>query len=282
MKPKKNKALNLLKYAKDYLSDKNIQDSDLEAKHIVSFVLDINHSDLFLNNSLKYHFIDFIKAKRMLKKRVKGMPLQYILKEQEFYGLKLYVDKRVLIPRSETELLVEKALNHAKEFKSPKILDLCTGSGCIAIAIEKNLSNAEVFASDKSKNALRIAKKNSKKNQAEVTFYKSDLLKDIDKSFDLIVSNPPYINKEDYNMLDKKVLDYEPKLALLGGDDGMDYIEIISKQAKQKLREKGYLLLEIGCDQKAITCECLKKYGYKDIRAFADYSNHDRIVVGRK
>lgn len=282
LKQAKNDTIQILNFAKDYLKRNEILDSELEAKYIVSFVLGLSFPNLFLKKDFKVSAGQHKKISRMLKKRTKGVPLQYIFKQQEFYGIKFFVDKRVLIPRIETELLVEMALELAQEFESPKILDLCTGSGCIAVAVKKNMHNANVYASDKSKKALRVAKKNALANDVDIEFYQSDLLEDINNTFDIIVSNPPYINKEDYYMLDKKVLDFEPKIALFGGDDGMDFIEEIIVNAKDKLNEKGYMLFEIGYDQKAVTCSRLEKQGYCDIKSFSDYSGFDRIIVGRK
>jgi len=282
LKKMKLPAIELYKFASEYLEKNGVLESNLEAKYIVSSVLGVSFSDIFLDKSISCRARDFRKIKRLLKQRTNGKPLQYVLKEQEFFGLRFYVDKRVLIPRSETELLVEKALEISKEFVKPKILDLCTGSGCIAVAIAENLDSALITASDISGKALRVAKKNARANGSNIRFYRSDLLKSIRAKFDIIVTNPPYINSRDYNELERKIIDFEPKNALDGGEDGADYIRKIVSQVNKKLFDGGYLVMEIGYDQKTLVSEFLKQNGYRNIKSFSDYSGFDRIVMARK
>jgi release factor glutamine methyltransferase len=255
-------------------------ENDIEAKLIVSHVLNIGLNDIYVKKDIAVSLRDKRRIEKLTKLRLKGQPLQYVIGKTEFFGYPFYCDKRALIPRDETELLCEKALELLND--SDRVLDLCTGSGCIGITLKKQRPKISVTCSDQSSKALRVAKKNAMLNSINIAFVKSDLFNKIHGTFDLIVSNPPYINLADYKNLDQKVLDYEPKMALLGGDDGLDIIRIIIKQAKTKLKQNGYLLLEIGYDQGTKASELLEKNGYDEIKVFSDYANFDRIVIGRK
>jgi release factor glutamine methyltransferase len=229
-----------------------------------------------------------------LDRLISGEPLQYITNSQEFMGLKFYVDKNVLIPQPDTEILVQlviKYTNHVclKEniklfenldksvLNNPKILDLCTGSGAIAISLVKNLDYANVWASDISKSALEVARKNAIKNKATLTFIESDLFENIKEKFDIIVSNPPYIESQIIPTLDIEVQN-EPHLALDGGIDGLDFYRKIAKEAKNNLSQEGMLFLEIGYNQKDMIEDILKKEKYKNIKCLQDSSGLDRVV----
>ena len=198
-------------------------------------------------------------------------------------GLQFYVDENVLIPQPDTEILVEETIKLLKEKQNIQILDLCTGSGCIAIAIAKYLKSAKVIAIDISKKALEIAQKNSKINEVEekIQFMQSDLWQEIKKqAFDIIVSNPPYIETENIQKLSKQV-QKEPLIALDGGKDGLEFYRKIIKEAPNYLKEDGYLCLEIGYNQKKqIINEMLQTKDYKYIVSKKDLAGNDRVIIG--
>lgn len=217
---------------------------------------------------------EYESAMKIADKMAGGKPLQYALGNTEFYGIRLAVNEAVLIPRPETELLAEKAINTIKEKGYTSCHDLCTGSGAIAIAIAKNTS-ATVSASDVSVPALEVAKANVLSSGAKVKCYLSDMFKAVDGSFDLIVSNPPYIPTKDVEDLDKKVKDFEPTLALDGGADGLDFYRIIEKNLDH-LNEGGTLLLEFGIGQGQQIKEIFSAYS---VEIFKDLEGIERMAV---
>ena len=218
---------------------------------------------------------------KYIDKIINGKPIQYITNEQEFMKLKFYVDENVLIPQPDTEIIVEKVIDEFKD-KELKILDLCTGSGTIAISLAKYIERCNILATDISSKAIQIAKLNAEKNQVnkKIEFVLSDMFEEIRKDkFDIIVSNPPYIKTEVIKTLDKQVQN-EPKLALDGGINGLKFYEIISKNAYKFLNNNGKIYLEIGYDQKNDVIDLLKKtQKYKDIICIKDLELNDRLIV---
>lgn len=270
------------------LEENNIIDSKQKARRLLAYSLNKSkeylmvHEDEEINEKLYNLF--FEKINRLKENE----PIQYILENQEFMGFDFYVDKNVLIPQPDTENLVEEVIQIANSFdryeiKAPKILDLCTGSGAIAISLAKLIPNAIVYASDISKDALKIAEENSIKNCANVLFLQSDLFKQIfkDYRFEIIVSNPPYIKSEVISNLSKEV-QKEPHLALDGGNDGLDFYREIAKESKKYLKEDGYLALEIGYDQRLDVEKILEENNFKNIYSRKDLSGNDRVVVAQK
>ncbi len=212
-----------------------------------------------------------------IRKRADGMPFSYITGEQEFYGLIFTVNENVLIPRSDTEILVEYAFSAGGR----NVLDICTGSGCIAVTLAKNFPNAHVTAVDISPASLEVAKKNASDNGCDVSFVEMDILSQIPQGkFDLIVSNPPYIEKAELSSLMKDVIEYEPRLALDGGDDGLIFYRRICEIAPQILEKGGVLAFEIGYNQYKSVYEIMKEnfteIGYKE-----DLSGIKRVLYGK-
>lgn len=214
-----------------------------------------------------------------VEKRLKHIPLAYIFGKTSFFGYDFDVDKNVLIPRLDTEVLVEKLVDDINlKAGKPSVLDIGTGSGAIAIVVQKE-TGAKVTAVDVSQKALDIAKYNAKKNNADVDFILSDLFENVDGKFDFVVSNPPYIETDVVKGLDKEVVENEPILALDGGVDGLDYYRKIVIDAPKYLNKNGKLYFEIGYNQ-AETVSALMQKSFKNIQVFKDYGNNNRVVVG--
>ena len=243
-----------------------------EAEWIVSLTLGVKRSDVYTDDTVKPSLVEKVDA--LVKERATGRPLWYCVGNADFYGYTLKTDERALIPRPETELLAENALKYLDGGKSA--LDLCTGSGAIAIVLKKK-SGAEVTATDVSGDALALAAENAANNGAAIEFIKSDMFAELgDRKFDVIVSNPPYVASDEIETLQREVRDFEPRIALDGGRDGLDYYRIIAKEAKSHLKDGGILLLECGENQADAVIELL--YGYKNAEKIKDLENIDRIV----
>lgn len=242
----------------------------------LTYLLNTNKNLLFLNKEEALDEKIENELKIINDKINEGYPLQYAIGKWNFYGLDLLVDKRALIPRYETEILVDLIINDNSNNK--KILDIGTGSGAISLALSKNLKDSKIIGVDISKKAIDLANENKiKLNINNVEFKESDIFSNIDEKFDIIVSNPPYINKEDFEKLDKKLY-YEPQNALYGGEDGLYFYKKIIKNAKNFLNKNGKIYLEIGYDQKDSISNLLEEYGYKQIKSYKDFNDFDRII----
>lgn len=218
----------------------------------------------------------------LVAKRTSGYPLQYIIGTCGFMGNEFFVTEAVLIPRSDTEVWLEKVIYLAKSASVNNVLDLCTGSGCIGITIKKNLGNINVYGVDISEDALEIAKKNAERNNVLVNFIQSDLFSNVPQTkFDMIVSNPPYIPSNDIKSLEREVLN-EPVIALDGGNDGLDFYRKIVKDGKNFLNEDGYLIFEFGYDQADEVIDILKQNDFRIIEIIRDYSGNNRAVISQK
>ena len=218
---------------------------------------------------------------------VAGEPLAYILGEWEFYGLKLYVNEHVLIPRDDTCAVAELAINRALFLpQNPRILDLCTGSGCIGLAVASRVKDARVTLADISKDALAVAKRNIIRNHfsGKVACIQADVLNKAPAvlgKYDLIVSNPPYITTADMETLDKTVKDHEPHLALHGGDDGLIFYRSICQNYRDALNPGGYLCFEFGDGQGDDVCAILEQNGYTILERTRDYNDRERAVLAQ-
>ena len=222
-----------------------------------------------------------------VQRLISGEPLAYVLGEWEFYGLKLYVDKNVLIPRDDTCAVASLAINQALFLQeTPRILDLCTGSGCIGLAVASRVQDARVTLADISREALAVAKKNIILHHlsARVSCVQADALKKPQPflgKFDMIISNPPYVTSQEMVELDHSVKDFEPHLALHGGEDGLDFYRAIARNYSAALKPGGYLCFEFGMGQGDDICRILEENGYTVLERTKDYNDRERAILAR-
>ncbi len=266
------------------LKTNEIENPNLKSRLLMQYILNKSRQYLLVHDNEQLDKIQESQYFNNIEKLITGTPLQHITHSQEFMKMNFYVDENVLIPRPDTEILVEESVKIAKKIGAKKILDLCTGSGVIAISIAKYIEKSEITAIDISAEALRVAKLNAKNNEVEnkITFIKSDLFDNIKKEkYDMIVSNPPYIKKDIIRTLNKEV-QKEPNIALDGGYDGLDFYRKIIKQGFEYLKYNGYLCLEIGYDQKEDVLELLNKQEqYANIISKTDLSGNDRVIMAQ-
>jgi release factor glutamine methyltransferase len=278
----------LLKTSADFLKQKGIDEARLNAEWLLARVLDLKRFDLYLNFDRPVSPKERERYRELIRRRLSGEPLQYILGETEFFGITLKVDKRALIPRPETELLVEEVINELSKSESlMKILDVGTGSGCIAIALAKTLKASHITAVDSSPDALALAKENAELTgtHEKITFIEADaLLPDFAQRFaepfDALVSNPPYIPIAEKPTLQKE-LTFEPEQALFT-QTGFEFYEKLCADAKTLLKPNGLLAFELHADGSATVKAIAEKHGFKNIELKKDYSGHTRMLLARK
>lgn len=271
----------ILKYGKEELIKNNIEDASIIAKELAEYIFKITRAQMIANNDMEFSKDQTDNYINSIKKISTGIPIQYITNNQEFMNLNFYVDENVLIPQPDTEILVEEVINEYKE-KKCEILDLCTGSGAIAISLAKYINESNIVASDISMKALQIAKLNAEKNlvRKKIEFIESDMFNKIYKDdFDIIVSNPPYIKTKVIEKLDRQVKN-EPYIALDGGADGLKFYKIIIENAYKYIKNEGKVFLEIGYDQKNELINLFKENNhYENIYSKKDLGGNDRIIV---
>ena len=263
------------------------QSAAMTARQLLCFVSGKTQEQILANRDL--YATEEISAKLdfAVSRYLKGEPLAYILGEWEFYGLPLYVTKDVLIPRDDTCAVTTLAIDRALSLsKDPRILDLCTGSGCIGLAVASRMKDARVTLADISKEALAVAKKNAARNHlnSRVTCLQADALGQPSAflgKFDLIVSNPPYITGSEMKELPTSVEAYEPHLALYGGEDGLDFYRAIAENYKQALKPGGFMCLEFGMGQGDDVCAILEANGYTILERSRDYNDRERAVLAQ-
>lgn len=276
--------IDIINYGKDKLKEAGVEDYKNDAWLLFEHIWKINRTGYFLKQMEENTSEDNLKLyKDYIEKRCSRVPLQHITGHQEFMGMDFVVSENTLIPRQETELLVEKTLEIAGECgREAKILDMCTGSGCIAISIAKGNRECSVTAADISEAALEVAGRNKEILEAEnVVFMQSDMYENITESFDIIVSNPPYIKTEEIEKLEAEVRLYDPLIALDGREDGLYFYRELTKNAPRHLKKGGYLLYEIGYDQGESVSRLMSENGFEDVTVIKDYAMLDRIVFGR-
>ena len=274
-----------LKKANQILIQNNIDEVFLKSRILLAHILNVEKEYLIIHDDEVLLSLQENEFFEKVNKLCSGVPIQYLTNSQEFMGFNFYVDKNVLIPQPDTEILVENVISIIKNLqkscqKEITVLDLCTGSGIIGVCLKKYLQNVNVLSSDISSNALEIAKKNANLQNVKIDFIKSDLFENIDEKFDVIVSNPPYIKTDKINELSKEVKN-EPRLALDGGQDGLDFYRRIIKESTNFFRKTGYLALEIGYDQKEAVENLFKNFKYKEIKIFKDLSDIERVIIGK-
>jgi release factor glutamine methyltransferase len=286
-------ALELLNWSTNYLGDHQIENPRLNAELLLAHSLNLSRGGLYihLHGQLKEREKEALE--KLIQRRISGEPLQYILERQEFWSIDFKVDPRVLIPRPETELLVEQSLlilSKTPFKRTPSVLELGTGSGAIAIALAKEMKDIFLVATDISRDALVLAKENAKSAevQNQIEFVNGDLFAPFRffrerRPFDLILSNPPYINRSEIQGLHKEVKDYEPISALDGGEDGLEFYRSVTSQAPFYLRKGGWLLLEVGQGQGSKVSDMIEKGGCFNMpELIRDFSGIERVVKTQK
>ena len=262
------------------LQEAGIADAKTDTFLLLEAAADITKAEYLLDPDKQLTASEYELFDGFLKRRMQHEPCQYIIGHTEFYGLSFLVNEHVLIPRQDTGLLVEEALKTTAEDSA--VLDLCTGSGAVAVAIKHTHPGASVTALDISKEALETAKKNAEQNGCEIEFLLSDLFEELgaERKFDVIVSNPPYISETEYETLMPEVKDHEPSLALLAGEEGLDIYRRLITEAPRYLVKGGALLVEIGCSQAEAVSRLFKENGFKEIKVTKDLADLDRVVRG--
>ena len=272
----------IVKYSKEL--EKISPTPRLDVETLLQKVLGVDRLYILLNLERVLSEDEEQLFNKFINERLNNRPIAYIVGNREFMGLDFFVKEGVLIPRPDTEVLVEEVIELAKKKDAKNILDIGTGSGAITVSLAKYLENVKVTSVDISDIALEIGKRNAISNEVDdrITFVKSDLFTNIDKEtkFDIIVSNPPYIKREVIDTLDKQVKDYEPYNALEGGVDGLDFYRAITKQAKNYLKKGGILAYEVGHDQSEDVSKLMEMDGYTNIYTLKDLQQIDRVVIG--
>lgn len=265
-------------FGEEKLNNAGIVDAKNDAWLLLTFICKINRTFYYVHMDEEMPVEQATEYENVLNKRAEHVPLQYITGEQEFMGIPFHVNDSVLIPRQDTETLVEEALKVVRP--GMKVLDMCTGSGCILISILKNIVDVEGFGYDISKQAINVAKENAKLNNVNATFERSDLFEDVSETFDVIVSNPPYIPTDVIGGLMPEVAVYEPMLALDGKEDGLYFYRRIIAVASKYLNPGGKLLFEIGHDQGKSVSDLMREAGFQGVRVVKDLAGNDRVVIG--
>jgi release factor glutamine methyltransferase len=269
-----------------HLKSKGFESARLETELLLAHALGCSKMDLYVRNAEEPTEAERARFRELLKKRLEGAPVAHLLGKKEFFSLEFEVGPDVLIPRPDTEWLVTEALALAKPIEAPEVLDIGTGSGCLAVAIARQHKGAKVTAIDISKPALVLARRNAEKHKVadRVQFEWGDVFSALvpDARFDLIVSNPPYIRSGDISGLDAGVRNFEPRSALDGGPDGFAVIARILREAPPYLKEGGHLLCEVGHDQAEEAQQRFKFAGWTVTKTTTDGGGHVRVVVARR
>jgi release factor glutamine methyltransferase len=267
-----------LQYGKTYLEENQVEDSKVDAWYLLEYVIKENKSYFLMHQQDRLKAEQEQQYKEVLALRGSHIPLQHITKEQEFMGLPFKVNEHVLIPRQDTEILVEEVLKDITGEMS--VLDMCTGSGCIIISLKHYKDKIKATGVDISSEALKIAKENASLNRCEVQWIESNLFEKVEETFDVIVSNPPYIPTRDIENLAKEVRLHDPMIALDGLEDGLHFYREITKNALRHLKPNGLLCFEIGHDQGEAVSMLMKDSGFVNVRIEKDLAGLDRVVIG--
>jgi release factor glutamine methyltransferase len=266
----------IINWAADLLTSKDIENPKLDSEYIISYVLGMSRLELNLHQEDEVAEDDLALIQSMISRRKKNEPLQYIIGETDFYGLTFKVNEHVLIPRPETELLIEKIVKENPV--ADNILEIGTGSGAIAITLAANIKKTKIMAVDISEEALQIARENAIKNKVNINFCLSDVFENVTGKYDLIVSNPPYISKKEYQYLSHEIREYEPSIAFLADDSGLAFYKKILSSAKDYLTKKGKIYFEIGYNLSESIKKVAKENGFRNIETVKDLNGFDRMM----
>jgi release factor glutamine methyltransferase len=282
----------LLQYGNQSLADAGIEDAALDARYLLEWVMECSHAYLLLHGMEDVTPAQLQRYQDVIHQRSQHMPVQYITQEQEFMGYPFYVNEHVLIPRQDTEVLVEAVIHHIetsienKQNGAVRILDLCCGSGCIGISLKKQLQaraiDTALTLSDISKEALAVAQRNADVLQCEATFVESDLFTQVSGRYSVIVSNPPYIPSRVVDTLMPEVREHEPRLALDGEADGLSFYRRIIHEAADYLEDEGYVFFEIGFNQAEDIRKILVDAGFDKITVLQDLAGLNRVVAAHR
>ena len=261
------------------LKEAQLEEAQLDARLLLEEICGTDHNTLLCHGDREVSEAEEEQYRKALEQRAVHVPLQHILGYQDFMGLRFQVNEHVLIPRQDTEILVEEAMRYLHD--GMRILDLCTGSGCILLSLLHYSNDCEGTGVDISKEALQVAALNAELLGIKADFLKSDLYEKVTGKFDLLVSNPPYIEREVIPTLMEEVREYDPYIALDGGEDGLDFYRRIIGGAQDYLKRGGQILMEIGSGQAQAVSELLREAGFKEIDVCRDFAGLDRVVSGR-
>jgi release factor glutamine methyltransferase len=263
------------------LEENRVGSPRMNAEVLLMFVLGCDRAYLYAHPERELSLDERNRYDETLEQRARGVPAQYITGHQEFWGLDFIVGPAVLIPRPETEHLVEAVLDLCKTIERPRMVDVGTGSGCVALALASELPHAEIHATEISADALEIARANAARLllSDRVTFHSTDLLDGIAGPFDIVASNPPYVGESEYDKVQLEVRKFEPRCAVFAGPDGMDVIRRLAPQARAALKPGGYLAMEIGYSQEAAVRAVLR--AWQDVRAVPDLQGIPRVIVAK-
>lgn len=261
------------------LKEAEIGEAQLDARILLEEVCGTDHNTLLCHGDREVSEAEEEQYRKALEQRAVHVPLQHLLGYQDFMGLRFQVNEHVLIPRQDTEILVEEAMRYLHD--GMRILDLCTGSGCILLSLLHYSNDCEGTGVDISKEALQVAALNAELLGIKADFLKSDLYEKVTGKFDLLVSNPPYIERKVIPTLMEEVREYDPYIALDGGEDGLDFYRRIIGGAQDYLKRGGQILMEIGSGQAKAVSELLREAGFKEIDVCRDFAGLDRVVSGR-
>lgn len=267
----------ILLLATDYFKERKVAAPRLSAEELLANLLGLKRIELYMQFDRPLLEEELSLFRPMLKRRGQGEPVDYILGRVQFGSVSLKVDSNVLIPRPETEILLERICK--ENFETGTALDLCTGSGCLAVALKKRFSQLQVSASDLSAQALEVAKQNAEQNGVEVKFYQGDLLQPLSGlKFDLVVCNPPYISQAEFDRLDREVSGFEPKSALLAGQTGLEFFERLARDLPSHLNAGAHCFFEMGAGQGEAVKNIFNLAGWKEIHVENDWAGHTRFL----
>jgi len=277
--------LESIKLSTDYLAGKEIESPRMNAELLLADIIGCKRLELYLSFDKPLSDVELKKYREFIKRRGRFEPLQYILGKVEFYGLDFFINPSVLIPRPETELLVEIMINQTNFNDDLSILDIGCGSGNISVALAANIDRIKLVATDISQQSIELAKRNAEKNYVseKIEFICHNILKDdmnIFPIFDVIVSNPPYVSKESFSTLQKEIREFEPRIAVTDDNDGYTFFKVISTRSSSKLKKNGKLFFEIGENQSEEVVQIMEENRFVDVSVIKDYQNLDRIVFG--